>query len=99
MALVRAIGLMSGTSFDGVDAAVVTTDGERIASFGPTAYRPFSPDEREVLREALKAAVALTDRRARPGVIGEAEALTTRTQAETVKIGRASCRERVWIPV
>ena len=32
----RALGLMSGTSLDGVDAAVLETDGETIAGFGPT---------------------------------------------------------------
>ena len=85
MSVIRAIGLMSGTSFDGVDAAVIETDGERIAAFGPTAYRPFSEPERAVLRQALAEAVTLTDRDARPGVIGEAHALTTRTQAETVE--------------
>jgi anhydro-N-acetylmuramic acid kinase len=30
-----ALGLMSGTSMDGIDAALLTTDGERIAGFGP----------------------------------------------------------------
>ena len=35
---VRAIGLMSGTSLDGVDVALIETDGENIASFGPTAW-------------------------------------------------------------
>ena len=85
MTIVRAIGLMSGTSLDGVDAALIETDGERIMGFGPTAYRPFTDDERALLRRALAEAVTLTDRKARPGVIGEAEALTTLTQAETVE--------------
>jgi anhydro-N-acetylmuramic acid kinase len=76
---------MSGTSLDGVDAAVIETDGERIAGFGPTCYRPYADDERDVLRRALAAAVALTDRKARPGVLAEAEALTTRTHAEAVE--------------
>lgn len=50
---VRALGAMSGTSLDGVDAAVVLTDGYRIVEFGETAYRPYSEPEREVLRAAL----------------------------------------------
>jgi anhydro-N-acetylmuramic acid kinase len=76
---------MSGTSLDGVDAAVIETDGERILEFGPTFYRPYSDAERAVLRQALAEAVVLTDRRARPGIIGEAEALTTQTHAEVVE--------------
>lgn len=50
---VRALGTMSGTSLDGVDAAVVETDGEAILSFGDTAYRPYTETERETIREAL----------------------------------------------
>jgi anhydro-N-acetylmuramic acid kinase len=51
--MVRALGAMSGTSLDGVDAAILTTDGETIAAFGPTAYRPYDPAERGTLRAAL----------------------------------------------
>lgn len=50
---VWALGTMSGTSLDGVDAAMLFTDGERILEFGETAYRPYEVDEREVLRAAL----------------------------------------------
>ncbi len=50
---VRALGAMSGTSLDGVDAALLETDGERILGFGPSAYRPYSQAERAVLRAAL----------------------------------------------
>jgi len=82
--MVRAIGLMSGTSLDGVDAAVIET-GERILSFGPISYRPYKDEERALLRQALAKAVDLTDRHARPGVIGDAEALTTQTHAEVVE--------------
>lgn len=49
----RVLGAMSGTSLDGVDAAVLETDGARILSFGETAFRPYSPDEQAVLRAAL----------------------------------------------
>lgn len=48
-----ALGAMSGTSLDGVDAAMVLTDGETIAAFGPHAYRPYTGAERSVLRAAL----------------------------------------------
>jgi anhydro-N-acetylmuramic acid kinase len=50
---VWALGTMSGTSLDGVDAAMVLTDGTRIVAFGATAYRPYSSDEQALLRAAL----------------------------------------------
>lgn len=44
---------MSGTSLDGVDAAVIDTDGVEIMGFGPSEYRPYTTDEHAVLRTAL----------------------------------------------
>ncbi len=49
----RALGLMSGTSLDGVDAAVIETDGHDVTAFGPGRYRPYSDKEQEILRAAL----------------------------------------------
>lgn len=85
MGLLRAIGMMSGTSLDGVDIALIETDGYDVAAFGPTGYRPYGEGERTVLRQALQEAVALTDRTSRSGILAEAEALVTRTHAETVE--------------
>lgn len=48
-----ALGAMSGTSLDGVDAAMVLTDGHRVLEFGETGYRAYSDAERAVLRRAL----------------------------------------------
>ncbi|WP_415183009.1 anhydro-N-acetylmuramic acid kinase [Phaeovulum sp.] len=50
---VWAVGAMSGTSLDGVDAALLHTDGEVIAEFGRHAYRPYSGAERACLRAGL----------------------------------------------
>ena len=50
---VWALGAMSGTSLDGVDAAMVQTDGRTILGFGPSAYRAYTPDEQAALRAAL----------------------------------------------
>lgn len=51
--VVRAVGTMSGTSLDGVDAAVLECDGHRILSFEESSYRPYSDHEQKVLRTAL----------------------------------------------
>jgi anhydro-N-acetylmuramic acid kinase len=85
MAVMRAIGLMSGTSMDGVDAAIVDTDGERILATGGSVYLPYSVEEREALRGALIDAGAITLREQRPGRVAEAEAIVTRTHAEAVE--------------
>lgn len=50
---VWALGAMSGTSLDGVDAAMLFTDGERIVEFGETGYRAYETDEREIIHAAL----------------------------------------------
>ncbi len=46
-------GTMSGTSLDGVDAAMIRTDGIHVLEFGRTGYRPYSQAEQEILRSAL----------------------------------------------
>jgi len=76
---------MSGTSLDGVDVALIETDGVKIAAFGPVGYRPYTDAERALLRQALVEGASLTDRAARPGVLAEAEAFVTSVHAVTVE--------------
>jgi anhydro-N-acetylmuramic acid kinase len=76
---------MSGTSLDGIDVALIETDGERIVRFGRFKTIEYSPADRNLLRRALRDAAGMLDRRTRPGALAEAEALVTQRHAEAVE--------------
>ena len=50
---INALGLMSGTSLDGVDIAAVTTDGVDVYEFGPAMTVPYEDELREKIRSVL----------------------------------------------
>ncbi len=76
MEMLRAIGLMSGTSLDGVDAAWLETDGERIGRIGPSLTLPYDAVLRSDLRALLDRAAGLG--RDDAGVAAIAARLTAR---------------------
>ena len=83
--LITALGLMSGTSMDGIDVALLVTDGENIVERGPSATFEYDRPMRTLLARAMKDASALTDRTARPGCLAEAELIITEKHAEAVE--------------
>ena len=48
-----AIGLMSGTSLDGIDAAIIKTDGEIISEFGAFITVPYTDELRNRIRAEI----------------------------------------------
>ncbi len=80
-----AIGLMSGTSLDGIDVALIKTDGSDEVHRGPARTYAYGPDERATLREAIAEAAQLTDRRARPGSLAAVEWSLTEWHALAVQ--------------
>jgi anhydro-N-acetylmuramic acid kinase len=53
--ILRALGLMSGTSVDGVDVALIETDGEQVSAFGGFLTVPYGDDVRRQIRTAFGA--------------------------------------------
>ncbi|NGO50973.1 anhydro-N-acetylmuramic acid kinase [Allomesorhizobium camelthorni] len=73
MAALCAIGLMSGTSMDGIDIAFVKTDGENHIEAGPSMFVPYEAAFRLRIEEALETAKAIVKREDRSGGLAELE--------------------------
>ena len=83
--MIRALGLMSGTSLDGVDAAILHTDGEDVAQLGPALTMPYEEDVRALLRRATEAVREAGPHAPLPDIAREAEHALTIAHATTVQ--------------
>lgn len=72
-AVKRAIGLMSGTSMDGIDIALLETDGETIVTRGPSHGLSYDSGFRSRLKAALVMAGPIRHRSERPGDLARIE--------------------------
>jgi anhydro-N-acetylmuramic acid kinase len=80
----KVIGLMSGTSLDGIDAALVDTDGVDFVAPGPSLTMPYDPQTRALLRVALETARGVAEGAPVPHSIREAERHLTLVHADAV---------------
>src|SRR5665213_158568 len=81
----KVIGLMSGTSLDGVDAALIETDGEDMVRPLAGLTIPYGEETRALLRAALQEARGVAEGAPVPYSIRDAERLLTEAHAEAAK--------------
>ncbi len=83
--VVKAVGLMSGTSLDGIDAAILETDGQGVVSPGPALMRPYDHALGERLRAALDEASGTSFDVEMSETLRETEKQLTDAHADAVK--------------
>jgi len=83
--ILTAIGLMSGTSMDGIDVALIKTDGRNVVEFGPDASFEFDADMRQRLTQAMQTATQIMERSERPDNLSQIETEITNAHAGAVE--------------
>ncbi|MEM7694351.1 MAG: anhydro-N-acetylmuramic acid kinase [Pseudomonadota bacterium] len=76
-ATLTALGVISGTSMDGIDVACLTTDGDGALTRGPSLMHPYTDDVRALLRAAMVDAATAPTGATRTQALAAAEAAVT----------------------
>lgn len=84
MANITALGLMSGTSMDGIDLALVSSDGRDAVKRGRSGFVPYDKAFRGRLEAGLEAAKAIAGHDERPGDLAALEREITLRHARAV---------------
>jgi len=69
---------------DGIDVALIRTDGQNSIEHGPNASFPYDAGMRQALAAAMKTATAISQRHERPGNLAQIEHDTTRAHINAV---------------
>ena len=95
--IMTALGMMSGTSLDGVDAAFVRTDGEQVFDHGPAITVGYNDQVREILTHATAAAAGRRpDQGDLPDEIRAAEKLVTDFHVQVVQRLLRAVPSSIW---
>ena len=85
-----ALGLMSGTSMDGVDAAMVLTDGETISEFGHSGEFGFLDYEQDAIAQAVAEGLRWRTEPTAALIVAQSAVLTSHASAVVRLLCRAT---------
>lgn len=80
---------------DGIDVALLSTDGDQTVSRGPSSFHSYRPEVRKLIEQGLQDALAIKSADERPGSLRQLEQLLTEEHADAVQAFLKQCKMRM----